>query len=68
MERASLRAGTAVPGIGRRLLSMVYEGLLAFAVAFVAGVVFHGAAVERLAGEDRLVFQDRKSTRLNSSH
>ena len=36
---------------------MVYEGLLAFAVAFVAGVVFHGAAVERLAGEDRLVFQ-----------
>jgi len=36
---------------------MAYEGLLAFAVAFVAGVVFHGAAVERLAGEARLVFQ-----------
>jgi len=48
---------TAVPGVSRRLLSVLYEALLAFAVAFVAGIAFHGAAQERLAGETRLLFQ-----------
>jgi uncharacterized RDD family membrane protein YckC len=47
----------AVPGLGIRLLSTLYEALLAFAVAFLAGLVFHGAAEGRLAGEARLLFQ-----------
>jgi uncharacterized RDD family membrane protein YckC len=51
------RAGPAVPGIGRRLICMAYEALLVFAVAFLAGAAFHGAAVERLTGDTRLVFQ-----------
>jgi len=47
----------AVPGVGKRLLSTFYEALLAFAVAFLAGLAFHGAAEGRLAGEERLLFQ-----------
>src|SRR5262245_6391345 len=47
----------AVPRVGKRLLSTVYEALLAFAVAFLAGVAFHGAAQGRLAGAERLLFQ-----------
>jgi uncharacterized RDD family membrane protein YckC len=35
----------------------VYEALLAFAVAFLAGLAFHGAAEGRLAGGSRLLFQ-----------
>ena len=54
---ASLPAGPAVPGIGRRLLSMLYEALLAFAIAFIAGIAFYGAAEGRLAGATRLLFQ-----------
>jgi uncharacterized RDD family membrane protein YckC len=49
--------GPAVPGVGRRLLSGIYEALLAFAVAFLAGMAFHGASVGRLAGSERLLFQ-----------
>lgn len=50
-------SGLAIPGIGRRLLSTVYEAMLAFAVAFLAGVAFHGATEGRLAGGERLLFQ-----------
>jgi len=35
----------------------VYEALLAFAVAFLAGLAFHGAAEGRLTGGMRLLFQ-----------
>lgn len=54
---ASPPAEPAVPGIGRRLLSMVYEAVLAFAVAFLAGIAFYGAAEGNLAGKARLLFQ-----------
>ena len=47
----------AVPGLARRLLSMLYESLVAFATAFLAGLAFYGAAEGRLAGETRLLFQ-----------
>src|SRR5262245_51827330 len=50
-------APAAVPGIGRRFLSLLYEGLLAFAIAFLAGVAFYGAAEGRLTGQTRLLFQ-----------
>jgi uncharacterized RDD family membrane protein YckC len=46
-----------VPGIGRRLLSMLYESLVAFAIAFFAGLAFYGATHGRLSGNTRLVFQ-----------
>jgi uncharacterized RDD family membrane protein YckC len=46
-----------VPGLARRLLSMLYESLVAFATAFLAGLAFYGAAEGRLAGETRLLFQ-----------
>jgi len=36
---------------------MLYESLLAFATAFLAGLAFYGAAEGRLAGETRLLFQ-----------
>ena len=52
-----LPAGLAVPGVGIRLLSTVYEALLAFAVAFLAALAFHGAAEARLTGGMRLLFQ-----------
>jgi uncharacterized RDD family membrane protein YckC len=46
-----------IPGIGRRLLAMLYESFLVFAIVFFAGLVFHGAASGRLAGSMRHVFQ-----------
>ena len=46
-----------VPGVGKRLLSTLYEALLAFALAYFAGLAFRGAAEGRLAGETRLLFQ-----------
>jgi uncharacterized RDD family membrane protein YckC len=49
--------GPTVPGIGRRVLSMLYESLIVFAVAFFAGLAFYGAAHGRLSGNTRLVFQ-----------
>ena len=49
--------GPTVPGVGRRLLSLVYEALLAFATTFFAGMAFYGAAQGRLTGEARLLFQ-----------
>jgi uncharacterized RDD family membrane protein YckC len=36
---------------------MLYEALLAFAIAFLAGIAFHSAAEGRLAGEMRFLFQ-----------
>ena len=57
MEPGRLPPEPAVPGIAIRLLSALYEALLAFAVAFLAGLAFHGAAEERLAGGLRLLFQ-----------
>ncbi len=49
--------GPTVPGIGRRVLSMLYESLIVFAVAFFAGLAFYGATHGRLSGSTRLVFQ-----------
>ena len=49
--------GPTVPGIGRRVLSMLYESLVMFAIAFFAGLVFYGATNGRLPGNTRLVFQ-----------
>src|SRR6267142_2383857 len=54
---APLPPGPSVPGIGRRFLAIVYEALLAFAAAFLAGIAFYGAAQGRLVGETRLLFQ-----------
>lgn len=54
---ALLPPATIVPGLGRRLLSMLYESLLAFSMAFLAGLAFYGATEGRLAGEMRLLFQ-----------
>jgi len=42
--------GPTVPGIGRRVLSMLYESLIVFAVAFFAGLAFYGATHGRLSG------------------
>ena len=49
--------GPTVPGIGRRLLSMLYESLVVFAIAFFAGFAFYGVNHDRLSGNTRLVFQ-----------
>ncbi|HMG59378.1 MAG TPA: RDD family protein [Burkholderiales bacterium] len=49
--------GPTVPGIGLRVLSMLYESLIVFAVAFFAGLAFYGATHGRLSGNTRLVFQ-----------
>jgi uncharacterized RDD family membrane protein YckC len=47
----------AASGIARRFASLVYESLLAFAIAFFAGLVFYGAASGLLSGSVRNVFQ-----------
>jgi uncharacterized RDD family membrane protein YckC len=52
-----LSPGPAVPSLGRRFLSVLYEALLAFAMVFFAALAFYGAAHDRLAGELRLLFQ-----------
>jgi uncharacterized RDD family membrane protein YckC len=49
--------GAVVPGIGRRVLSMLYESLVVFAIAFFAGLAFYGVANGKLSGNTRLVFQ-----------
>jgi len=46
-----------VPGIGRRVLAMLYESLIVFAIAFFAGLAFYGATHGRLSGNARVVFQ-----------
>jgi uncharacterized RDD family membrane protein YckC len=50
-------SGPAVPGVGKRLLSTVYEALLAFAVAFFAGLAFYSATQGHLSGKARVLFQ-----------
>ena len=47
----------AMAGIARRLASMVYESLLAIAIAFFAALLFYGAASGRLSGINRSLFQ-----------
>jgi uncharacterized RDD family membrane protein YckC len=47
----------AAAGIARRLASLLYESLLAFALAFFAGLLFYGAASGRLSGLIRGLFQ-----------
>jgi len=44
-------------GMGRRMLSMLYESLVVLALAFLSGLAFYGAANGRLSGEIRHVFQ-----------
>ena len=49
-------------GIARRLASLVYESLLAFTIVFFAGLVFYGAASERLSGSGtRPIFEESSS-------
>ena len=47
----------AAAGVARRLASMFYESLLAFAIVFFAGLLFYGAASGPLWGPVRNVFQ-----------
>jgi uncharacterized RDD family membrane protein YckC len=49
--------GATVPGIGRRVMAMLYESLVVFAIAFFAGLAFYGVANSHLSGNTRLVFQ-----------
>jgi len=49
--------GPTVPGIARRVLSMLYESLVVFAIAFFAGFAFYGATQSRLSADTRLAFQ-----------
>ncbi|HYS58676.1 MAG TPA: RDD family protein [Burkholderiales bacterium] len=49
--------GPTVPSVGRRLLAMLYESLMVFAVAFFAGLAFYGATHGWPSGNTRLVFQ-----------
>src|SRR5213082_1856156 len=49
--------GPTVPGIARRVLSMLYESLGVFAIVFFAGCAFYGATQSRLSGNTRLAFQ-----------
>ena len=52
--------GTPCPAavsIARRLVSILYESLLVFAVVFFAGLLFYGAASGRLSGLIRSLFQ-----------
>jgi uncharacterized RDD family membrane protein YckC len=46
-----------VPGIGRRVLSMLYESLVVFAISFFAGLAFYGATHGRFSENTRFVFQ-----------
>jgi len=58
MESGALAPpGPTVPSIGRRVLAMLYESLVVFAVAFFAGLAFYGATQGRLSGNTRLAFQ-----------
>src|SRR6266567_174048 len=45
------------PGIGRRLLSMLYESFVVFAIMFFARLALYGAANGRLSGGTRHAFQ-----------
>lgn len=45
------------PGVGRRLMSMLYEALVVLAILLFAGLAFLGVANGRLSGSMRHVFQ-----------
>jgi uncharacterized RDD family membrane protein YckC len=47
----------AAASIARRLASLLYESLLAFAIVYLAGLLFYGAASGRLSGLIRSLFQ-----------
>lgn len=47
----------AAASVARRLASLLYESLLAFAIVFFAGLLFYGAASGRLSGLIRSLFQ-----------
>ena len=49
--------GSQAPGVARRLMSMVYEALVVFAVALFAGLAFFGVVNGPLSGSMRHVFQ-----------
>jgi uncharacterized RDD family membrane protein YckC len=44
-------------GIGRRVLSMLYEALVMLALSLFAGFIYHVIPVDRFTGESRRVFQ-----------
>lgn len=50
-------AASTTPAIGRRLMSMLYEALVVFAISLFAGLAFFGAASGQLSGMVRHVFQ-----------
>ncbi|HMH16641.1 MAG TPA: RDD family protein [Burkholderiales bacterium] len=45
------------PGVGRRLMSMLYEALVVLAILLFAGLVFLAVSSGRLSGSMRHVFQ-----------
>jgi uncharacterized RDD family membrane protein YckC len=51
------RAAASVPGVGRRVLAMIYESLVVFAIAFFAALAFYGAANGRFTAITRHIFQ-----------
>ncbi|MGB8433756.1 MAG: RDD family protein [Burkholderiales bacterium] len=55
-SRATLRAAQHA-GVLRRIAAMLYEALVIAAILFIAALLFHGAAVERLAGASRVILQ-----------
>jgi uncharacterized RDD family membrane protein YckC len=55
-SRASLGAARHA-GVLRRIAAMFYEALVIAAILFIATLLFHGAAVERLAGASRAILQ-----------
>lgn len=57
MPEAPADAGLAAAGLGRRLASLLYDSLLAFAVAFFAGLAFFLVAGEAGSGLKRHAFQ-----------
>lgn len=44
-------------GVLRRIAAMLYEALVIAAILFIATLLFHGAAVERLTGASRAILQ-----------
>jgi uncharacterized RDD family membrane protein YckC len=50
-------SGPTVPGIAKRVLAMLYESLVVFAIVFFAGLAFYGVADSPPSGNTRLAFQ-----------
>ena len=44
-------------GIFKRMAAMIYEAVIVAAILFIATLLFHGAAVERLTGLSRAILQ-----------